>query len=143
MSEFIAGYIEAALWTSSIGEDFAEKHNTETGEDWASDVGMLDFGFTADDLSSEALASVTEDCEAFLAANGADLAQYAEERSYDPSQGSVMSYAGHDFWLTRCGHGAGFWDRGLGALGDRLSDAAKVYGESYLYVSDEGEVEVS
>lgn len=35
---------------------------------------------------------------------------------------------GHDFWLTREGHGTGFWDRGNGAMGDRLADKAKVYG---------------
>jgi hypothetical protein len=39
---------------------------------------------------------------------------------------------GHDFWLTRNGHGAGFWDRGLGELGERLSAAARVYGEDYV-----------
>lgn len=48
--------------------------------------------------------------------------------------------AGHDFWLTRNRHGAGFWDRGLGALGDRLTDAAHAFGEVYLYVNDDGEV---
>ena len=38
---------------------------------------------------------------------------------------------GHDFWLTRNGHGAGFWDRGLGEIGDRLTKAAEVYGSDY------------
>jgi hypothetical protein len=28
---------------------------------------------------------------------------------------------GHDFWLTRNGHGAGFWDRGLGEIGIKLT----------------------
>jgi hypothetical protein len=37
--------------------------------------------------------------------------------------------AGHDFILTANGHGAGFWDRGLGARGDRLTDNCKPYGE--------------
>ena len=36
--------------------------------------------------------------------------------------------AGHDFALTRNGHGAGFWDRGLGKIGDMLTDACKPYG---------------
>jgi hypothetical protein len=47
---------------------------------------------------------------------------------------------GHDFWLTRNGHGAGFWDRGLGALGDRLTDASKPYGEVNLWVDADGSV---
>jgi hypothetical protein len=48
---------------------------------------------------------------------------------------------GHDFWLTRNGHGAGFWDRGLGELGDFLTKMSKPFGEATLYVSDDGEVE--
>jgi hypothetical protein len=55
-------------------------------------------------------------------------------------QWSGAARAGHDFWLTRNGHGAGFWDRGLGDLGERLSKAAKVYGEVYLYPGDDGKV---
>ena len=35
---------------------------------------------------------------------------------------------GHDFWLTREGHGAGFWDRGNGPQGDRLAELATAYG---------------
>ena len=49
---------------------------------------------------------------------------------------------GHDFWLTRNGHGAGFWDRGLGELGDILTERCKPYGECNLYVDDGGEVGV-
>lgn len=41
---------------------------------------------------------------------------------------------GHNFWLSRNGHGAGFWDRGWGDVGDALHAAAKVYGEYNLFV---------
>jgi len=34
---------------------------------------------------------------------------------------------GHDFWLTRNGHGAGFWDRGL-KYGTELTDNANSFG---------------
>jgi len=44
----------------------------------------------------------------------------------------------HDFWLTRNGHGAGFWDRGQGATGEALTAMAKVYGEVNLYVNQAG-----
>ena len=40
--------------------------------------------------------------------------------------------AGHDFALTRNGHGTGFWDRGLGAIGDMLTDACKPYGAHHV-----------
>lgn len=39
---------------------------------------------------------------------------------------------GHDFALTRNGHGAGFWDRGYGDVGHILTDAAKAYGEATI-----------
>ena len=42
--------------------------------------------------------------------------------------------AGHDFALTRNGHGAGFWDRGYGDVGTFLSDAARTFGESTAWV---------
>lgn len=49
----------------------------------------------------------------------------------------------HDFWLTRNGHGAGFWDRGLGELGDKLTKLAKTFGECNLWLHDESqEIEI-
>lgn len=44
---------------------------------------------------------------------------------------------GHDFALTRNGHGAGFWDRGYGEVGERLTESAKVYGE-HSVITDDG-----
>jgi len=68
------------------------------------------------------------ECQDFYTANAEDLADMNPEQ------------AGHDFWLTRDGHGTGFWDRGLGELGDRLSEAAQICGEVWLFVSDDGEI---
>ena len=47
---------------------------------------------------------------------------------------------GHDFWLTRNGHGAGFWDRDLGEVGDQLTAACKKFPEVDLYVGDDGKI---
>ena len=79
-------------------------------------------------LRPAAREKMAEDCRAFVEDNLDDLHKYALARSVNPADGGVWEHAGHDFWLTRSGHGAGFWDRGLGALGDRLTEAAKVYG---------------
>lgn len=38
--------------------------------------------------------------------------------------------AGHDFWLTRNGHGAGFWDGDWDTLGDVLTKISHSYGET-------------
>lgn len=61
--------------------------------------------------------------------------------------------AGHDFWLTRNGHGAGFWDgdwkepmpEGNGltnhhTVGDYLTAMSKPYGSFDLYVGDDGKI---
>lgn len=58
-----------------------------------------------------------------------------------PIAAREASMAGHDFWLTRCGHGAGFLD------GDwpephasALDEAAKAFGNVDLYVGDDGRI---
>lgn len=45
---------------------------------------------------------------------------------------------GHDFALTRNWHGAGFWDRGDGDIGDILTAASKVLGGADAYLGDDG-----
>ena len=80
----------------------------------------LDDDYGPDDLSESALAECRQDCAALLAGNIADL---------------------HDFWLTRNGHGAGFWDRGLGERGERLTAACRPYGSVYLY-PHEGQIHI-
>lgn len=57
--------------------------------------------------------------------------------------------AGHDFWLTRNGHGAGFWDRYLDFRGDEADEVRRRgdelteicqrgWKESDLYLGDDG-----
>lgn len=77
-----------------------------------------------------------------------DLDKFCEEMDeefeaeYEDAGGTPEQFA-HDFWLTRNGHGAGFWDRGLGALGDKLTKMAKVHGSCDLYLNEETmEIEV-
>jgi len=50
-----------------------------------------------------------------------------------------ISQAGHDFWLTRNGHGTGFWDRDKSVYGDhsaRFTGLAKEYGETHAYFEE-------
>lgn len=49
--------------------------------------------------------------------------------------------AGHDFWLTRCGHGAGFWDGDWPEpAATALTEASKAFRNVDLYVGDDGEI---
>ena len=47
----------------------------------------------------------------------------------------TMEQLGHDFWLTRNGHGTGFWDRDFGTeeSRDALTMLSKVFGECSPY----------
>lgn len=47
------------------------------------------------------------DCQAFVDSAGEQLVNQALTQP-----GYSASRFGHDFWLDRCGHGCGFWDRG-------------------------------
>lgn len=115
---FVDAYIACALWSSTDESD-------ESGGN------PLDDNYSEEDIAPSAREAMRADCDAFYAANAADLSRIADD-----------SQAGHDFWLTRNGHGAGFWDRGNGALGERLSKASKVFGEVNLYVGDDGKIYV-
>ena len=110
IDEFRRDYVICALW-SSTGDD---------GE-------PLDNGRDSDDVSAATMATMREECAAFWAMNAADL------EHLDAGQ------CGHDFWLTRNGHGTGFWDRGYpNGIGDRLTAASKMFGTVDLYVGDDG-----
>lgn len=111
----ITAYIECALWSTC---DFNEE-------------GPLDENYGPDDLAPSAYQELANDVLSFLQENESDLADM------DPTQ------IGHDFWLTRNRHGAGFWDRGLGKLGDDLTEAAHAYGSCDLYVGDDKKVYVA
>ncbi len=93
-------------------------------------LGVLTDGMSIDDIDASAIASAKEDCDDFQKANAADL----EATGADDGQ------LGHDFYLTRNRHGAGFWDRGYGPAGDRLTKAAHVYGDSTAYLGDDDRV---
>ena len=80
------------------------------------------------DPSEALIAAARQDCVDFQRDNRADLAE----------TGALDYQNGIDFWLTRNRHGAGFWDRGYGPVGDRLTEAAHVFGEVDLYVGDDG-----
>lgn len=111
---FLAAYRAALAWSTS-GE-----HNGQE----------LD-GLECFDFAPAALRKTADDCAAFIAANLADCRAAAAVYGWDG--------AGHDLWLTRAGHGAGYWDGDLpAALGERLTEAAKAVGEQWPEIGDDG-----
>jgi hypothetical protein len=51
--------------------------------------------------------------------------------------GRTWDAFGHDVWLTRNRHGTGFWDRGMGELGDKLTALANLLGTAYVVETDD------
>jgi hypothetical protein len=124
LDAFFQGYLHCAFWSSP-------GHTKENFEDEA---------------EVEAIAPLAREeqygvCRDFVQANLEDLVEYVKQRRAEQGDTRALwSGAGHDFWLTRSGHGAGFWDRGLGELGARLTRAAKVYGGCTPYLGDDKKV---
>jgi hypothetical protein len=129
LDDFTIAYIECMLWSS----------NDESDENTGGEP--LDKNYDIDDIAPEAMAKIVADCERFQRECAALLAE-AEYEGSRSRQWSKEELAGHDFWLTRCGHGVGFWDRGLGEVGDKLTEAAKKFGEVWPIVGDDGKIYV-
>jgi hypothetical protein len=92
---------------------------------------------TVDSLRTELLADCAADCDGYRAQPGVTEALAGASRDY----AYTATHAGSDFWLTRVGHGAGFWDRGLGAHGDVLTAACghgTPYGNLDPVIGDDG-----
>jgi hypothetical protein len=118
--DFVNGYITAALWSSNDDEDVP-----------------LDSNYCRDDIDPETLQKMIEDCGEFIAANSHLLLD--ENCHYVGC--SMMEYAGHDFWLTRNGHGCGFWDGDWeNTAGEKLTEASKKFREFDLCVGDDGKI---
>ncbi len=137
LSPFAQGYIEALFFTESCAslytiENWQEDETQEALREGQAD-GCLpsDSGFS--DLHPDALEAIKRDCGAFHV-NARDLLRQAYKR-----EGYSEEQAGHDFWLTRNGHGTGFWDRAplaFAGLGERLSEKAREFGESHVWFAD-------
>lgn len=111
MDDFTRGYIEAALWTSRDAHD-----------------RNLDEAYTVEDLHPDSLQAIKEDCAVFQRLQFVALHHAEKHRNRE--------HLGHDFWLTRNGHGTGFWDRAEipEEWREKLTKAAEFFGPADLYV---------
>ena len=107
---FRSGYVQAIEFTE-CHDDNPEVNNAHWSEQLTKDIDAVCRDFQAEHFNLLTLAYNTG---------------YTEEQ------------AGIDFWLTRNGHGAGFWDRDLGFVGDMLTKAAQSFGPCDIYAGDDG-----
>jgi hypothetical protein len=109
--DFVRGYVEC-IYFSGTGEDGQPENNAK--------------------LSPQALQRIAKDCAEFKQIAALPLAHAYAHNQYDEAQ------AGRDLWFTRNGHGVGFWDRRLGAVGDDLARDARSMGQCDAYAGDDG-----
>jgi len=114
---FTRGYLAAAEWLAhtDLGEQ-AEEEDRDNATGWA----------------EEALTEAVADCRAFQASYGAEIALYQML-----SRRGAES-AGHDFYLSRNGHGAGFFDRGDHPTFGYLLEQAAAFGYADCVLCDDG-----
>lgn len=106
-------YLETAIWSST----------GDKGEELDSQYGINDF-------SEEALSQAEDDWARFKT----EADKYLD--------GLDLSDVAHDFWLTRNGHGAGFWDGDYEKeIGKKLTQISKKYGPLHVVVGDDGKLE--
>ncbi len=119
IDSFIRGYKVCALWSSTDSDNKDEP---------------FDLKFDIRDFSSETAAQMEKDCRQFIAGNEEQLLIYVQNVArFDTSR---MDTAGFDFWLSRNGHGAGYFSRDNipEATQEALQEAARQVGECSLYV---------
>jgi len=116
LDPFTYAYVECAIWASTDG-----------------DGTPLDDAYSVDDVPDETREKMRADCR-----------QFQDDNALTLSRAGSVAQNGHDFWLTRNRHGAGFWDRGYPPDVSRaLTDAAHAYSDSYLYIGDDGRLYVA
>lgn len=135
ITSVLLSYITAALWTS-------HDESTPAGGE------PMDRNYSPEDIAPDTLARMAKDLTEFLTANAADIAKGCT-RCIDAGTSQYHTHeemAAHDFWLTRNGHGAGFWDGdwedadGDKSRAKRLTDAAHAFGSFDLYVGDDSKI---
>jgi hypothetical protein len=75
----------------------------------------LDGNRDIEEIKGKNLEKCQADVNMFIEKAGTLLNELSEEQ------------IGHDFWLSRNGHGAGFFDRGLGEIGDKLQELSRTF----------------
>lgn len=127
LQNLILGFLDAALWTEH------DESTPQGGEPFDSNYGF-------EDLAPDTIHDACIDCAEFLAmceAQGvADFEELIRRHNGDPDES-----AGHDFLLTRNGHGAGFWDGDwdkVDGAADKLTANAENFGCFGLYLGDDG-----
>lgn len=133
LNHAVTACLSTALWSSVDDNDVPLNQNYEI-KDIASDSYHEVLRECNVMLTVAMLVWRLTDLDGVDKTEGSDVAEAL--RDYFTHE-YVAGQIGHDFWLTRNGHGTGFWDRGLGNVGDALTEVAESFCEVSLIVGDD------
>lgn len=128
ITEILDGYTECALLSSTYSGEDPDHADIEEDDD----TSFRDLGYGNREISKDLSLSSIADIKKLLAEIATNPAAVDEMEAYVDKHGA--SQFGHDFWLTRNGHGAGFSDRDA-KITHRL---AKHFGEVNLSANKNG-----
>lgn len=141
----LKGYLDAALWTEEERlNDVLPKidFNDDDEDDEMDDIEKIIHlhnslnikpieTFTKEDIEVDSLIDAYADIKKFIQLAGNKAINYAIK-----DQG--LERLGHDIWLTRNGHGAGFFDHSYDDVVEKdLMQAARNLKEINLFVNDD------
>jgi len=113
--KFFTGYLEAMCFTDLPEEEVG------SGE-----FRLWEMGWSQK-FSEHLLLKSVEECSSFLL------------KAYGLIPKERMAEAGRDFWYTRQGHGCGYWEQEWDDdHGKELNDLSEEFGETGMYVGDDG-----
>jgi len=114
MEKFVDSYLETAFWATCEYDE-----NGDMGEN-------LDENYDPDvDLDSESKEQIVNELTDFVEENKFFILKAMRRTANDETQ------LGHDLWLTRNGHGVGFWD------GDWIDCQYKDYGQDLTKMAED------
>lgn len=117
--------LETLLWQAG---DMTDEDGNCVGPTW-------DSRYDAGDFPEHQRDNMRRKIAAFMEANLEDLVATGHVAGF-ANNIQAVARIGHDYVLTTGHHGAGFWDRGYGEAGDRLTEAC--HAESAEWYLSEG-----
>lgn len=114
--ESICSYIETALWSSPCESE---------------GIDFLDQEYSIEDFDESTLSNMKKEMVEFI-----NKHYYLVDSSDDDTSYSMFA---HNLWLTRNGHGTGFWD-GDYKYGEELTAECEKLNCINLYVGDDGKI---
>jgi hypothetical protein len=146
INQILKGYIDAALWTEEerLRDDYQSEYGSDEDDEsddseddeleklikLSANLNKKSFeNFTREDIEPDSLIKAYTEIKKFLDLAGDSVIEAIETNG--------LERLGHDIWLTRNGHGAGFFDHSYDDENEkRLIQAGNALKEVDVYIND-------